>query len=511
MDNESYYESFESLNVSCTTRVKSPFLMHFKTNMTNLKNIKWSTESVQLKYFIKKYDLPQIVQVEEGYYGLNNDDTFSSGQELKLHSVTREKKVLCYDDNNTPYHIPLSNQEMIEIVTDNIVFSTVAELAAAVPLPKHVRMKNGYFFNKDGSRAIAIDEGEILQVMSYNKIISEEELENRSVKFQTSSGETVNLPFSATVGIEIYFDNGKYTLSELFPDDVTDVEPSICFRFMRLPGFELGVLRCKQIYSDDLIIASSTQDKLKYVFTIPQQLELTVKIAEGTIAEDRIYEEIRANYHNFAGLEDEVRNNRSSQIFRTSSEVYRYLYKNTSETKILLGNNGSQCQNNRPVIHPKFRSMTNNPPLVEREKKPYSANSKKASAYVLPYSHKTQHQQKSNNIAPVQVSRETVQTPKPSSQTHPVHSNDIMDNQTGGEFISEDATEKAVEDMSVEELGNVLKYLKLESHVDSFRSNLIDGCLLCNLSTEEVTDVGLSRFEAKKLFQFVNGWRPKIL
>ncbi|XP_057313938.1 uncharacterized protein LOC130655222 [Hydractinia symbiolongicarpus] len=480
--------------------------------MTYLKNIKWSTESVQLKYFIKKYDLPQIVQVEEGYYGLNNDDTFSSGQELKLHSVTREKKVLCYDDNNTPYHIPLSNQETIEIVTDNIVFSTVAELAAAVPLPKHVRMKNGYFFNdNDGSRAIAIDEGDILQVMSHNKIISEEELESQSINFKTSSGETVNLPFSATVDIEIYFEKKKYTLSELFPEDVTDIEPSISFKFTRLPGFELGVLRCKQIYSDDLVIASSTQDKLKYVFTIPQQLELTVKIAEGTIAEDKIYEEIRANYHNFAGLEDEVKTNRSSQIFRTSSEVYRYLYKNSSETKCLLGNKGSQCQTNRPVTHPKFRTMTNNPPLVEREKKPFPANSKKASAYVLPYSHETKHQQKNNNIAPVHVSRETVQTPKPSADTHPVHQNDIMDNQTGGEFISTNATEKAVEDMSVEELCNVLEYLKLESHVDSFRSNLIDGCLLCNLTTEEVTDVGLSRFEAKKLFQFVNGWRPKIL
>ena len=64
--------------------------------------------------------------------------------------------------------------------------------------------------------------------------------------------------------------------------------------------------------------------------------------------------------------------------------------------------------------------------------------------------------------------------------------------------------------LSVSEVGDCLRKLNMERHVDTFDSNLIDGEMLLTLNEELLSSLGVSNmFEQKKIIKFIRGWRPK--
>ena len=64
--------------------------------------------------------------------------------------------------------------------------------------------------------------------------------------------------------------------------------------------------------------------------------------------------------------------------------------------------------------------------------------------------------------------------------------------------------------LSVSEVGDCLRNLKMERHVDTFEGNLIDGEMLLTLNEELLSSLGVSNmFEQKKIIKFIHGWRPK--
>lgn len=64
--------------------------------------------------------------------------------------------------------------------------------------------------------------------------------------------------------------------------------------------------------------------------------------------------------------------------------------------------------------------------------------------------------------------------------------------------------------VSVAELGECLRKLNLEKHVDTFSSNQIDGKLFLTFDKELLSSLGVDNvFEQTKLMNFINGWRPR--
>jgi hypothetical protein len=64
--------------------------------------------------------------------------------------------------------------------------------------------------------------------------------------------------------------------------------------------------------------------------------------------------------------------------------------------------------------------------------------------------------------------------------------------------------------LTASQLAHCLKLLHLGKYSEVFKDNQINGSLLVDLSLEELRDepIGMNKLEAKKLQQFVNGWRP---
>ena len=69
---------------------------------------------------------------------------------------------------------------------------------------------------------------------------------------------------------------------------------------------------------------------------------------------------------------------------------------------------------------------------------------------------------------------------------------------------------KDIEDLTVSQIGDCLRLLKLDKHVNDFEEIQIDGALLNALSAEMLHhELGISLLKATKLKQFCQGWRPK--
>ena len=69
---------------------------------------------------------------------------------------------------------------------------------------------------------------------------------------------------------------------------------------------------------------------------------------------------------------------------------------------------------------------------------------------------------------------------------------------------------KDITDLTVSQIGDCLRLLKLDKHVDDFEEMQIDGALLTTLSAEMLNyEFGMSLLKATKLKQFCQGWRPK--
>lgn len=66
--------------------------------------------------------------------------------------------------------------------------------------------------------------------------------------------------------------------------------------------------------------------------------------------------------------------------------------------------------------------------------------------------------------------------------------------------------------LSVEDVSDCLRQLRLDAYVDEFRRHGVDGVLLSSMDEQMLTgDFAMSSFEARKLAMFVKrGWRPKI-
>jgi len=68
-------------------------------------------------------------------------------------------------------------------------------------------------------------------------------------------------------------------------------------------------------------------------------------------------------------------------------------------------------------------------------------------------------------------------------------------------------------DLSVEDVAELLREIQLDSFVESFRRQGVDGELLANIDEQMLTgdEFAMSRFQARKLMLSVtHGWRPKL-
>ena len=90
--------------------------------------------------------------------------------------------------------------------------------------------------------------------------------------------------------------------------------------------------------------------------------------------------------------------------------------------------------------------------------------------------------------------------------TEDVHRGFLDKNQRCFLVLSEVPQDLSV--LSVEDVGRVLRCLNMHKYVETFAKESVDGRFLVSLELEHFNALNVGSFHAKKLLNFINGWRP---
>lgn len=229
----------------------------------SLENLTWSQEEFSLSDFVDKFPLPQIVKVQEGYYGPDEDSCLGADQILFLHTLKHTEKVQARDVKKRELHIPLNCSQKVEIRPSNLkeAFESVADLAQVFRsknIPKFVRVTQGYTSEDD---RCCINPGDKLMLI---KVVSENGEEYLVV--DSNDGFSLQLPLSALARFQPLTDGREYYVKEatnlttmpfffqfIKPLNLSDTGEATVF------NSTLGVLRAEKTYHDSTVVCTTRE------------------------------------------------------------------------------------------------------------------------------------------------------------------------------------------------------------------------------------------------------------
>ena len=174
------------------------------------KSLVWSDQEFSLAEFVKRYELPQVVLVVDGYCGVNERTTFSSGLILTLHTLRTTSKIVCQVPHSNAVVVPTSCPLKAEVMPmdcrDTIV--TAYQLSTTYQEIKYVRvMKVGSTWNNNS-----------LDNLKINDILQIEEINNKSSVIRCknlTTAQDVSILIDSTAVFVPLLDSNTYNLAEV--------------------------------------------------------------------------------------------------------------------------------------------------------------------------------------------------------------------------------------------------------------------------------------------------------
>ena len=209
----------------------------------------------------------------------------------------------------------------------------------------HVTQINlySYFLTGAGAKTgqdLTIEAGEILEVIRTpeHPILSRLS-KDKCVLLRNMKGAELSLPHDSRPGFKALLRRDVCFLAEAvnestFPFYASFVEKHSQFgrsNGKALPN--LGVVKFEKVYKKDLIIASCGHWSVRVVFTIPKDIDVTVRVAEGTLTKDPGYAGLCQGYNNYKKIDVLAVKRYELDIHRNSQGVkgYEYLVRTPSE------------------------------------------------------------------------------------------------------------------------------------------------------------------------------------
>ena len=538
-----------------TTKAKDPIL----------DNLIWSDIEYRLFEFVDRFPLPQIVKVQEGYYGPTEDSCIGAEQVMTLHCIKTTEKVQARDRKKRELHIPLNCSQKVEIRPADFrgIYETVEEISR-IPT-KFVRVTQGYYLEEE---AVSVNPGDKLEVIRVEYGIGGKE---NCILFRTEERNPIRLPFSVSAGFQSLLDGREYYLKELL---TSSLKLPIYFQFTDPPSItrrstenvfntSLGVLSFEKVYQDSTVICSTKEGNVRTVVNCPKHLPITVNVARGALSDDKDYVRICRIFHDGVSLH-KVENMEIQNIYASRDTIreYEYVVDDTppppvpprdsssefSSSQVAeASNNDSQdsddCSHEYFYIdesefdNPKKsqesgRSGAATPPsgtsseavatqsLDESSTKPVPNDDIDNDVYMELDDTPSQTTAEDNNSTPtpkpVKPPRKPKVEPKASLDGNKPESKSIPPpikpkppktalQRRDQNFVVPDDLSK----MSISEVSQFLRHFRFENYVNVFADNDVDGELLVSLGEEELKALGMSAFECKKILKLFGGWRPK--
>lgn len=542
-----------------TKKVKDPVL----------DNLIWSDIEYRLFEFVDRFPLPQIVKVQEGYYGPTEDSCIGAEQVMTLHCIKATEKVLARDRKKRELHIPLNCSQKVELRPADFrgIYETVEEVSR-IPT-KFVRVTQGYYLEEE---AVSVNPGDKLELIRVEHGIGGKE---DCVLFRTEERNPIRLPFSVTAGFQSLLDGREYYLKEL---STQSLKLPVYFQFTDPPSLtrrasenvfntSLGVLSFEKVYQDTTVVCSTKEGNVRTVVNCPKHLPITVNVARGALSDDKDYVRICRIFHDGVSLH-KIENMELQNIYASRDTIreYEYVVDDTPPPPVPPRDSSSEGSNSQvaevsnndsqdsgdddsheylyidesALDIPKTSedSVAAAPPsgtspeaaatqsLDENSNKPVPNNNVNDDDVYIPLDD-------SPFQTPVEDSNSTPTTQKPVKPPRKakVEAKESLDGnkpviksipppvkpkppsikrkpalqKKDDNFVVPDD----LSHLSMSEVSQFLRHFRFENYVEVFTDNDVDGELLVSLEEEELKALGLSAFECKKILKLIGGWRPK--
>ena len=534
-----------------------------------LDNLIWSDIEYRLFEFVDRFPLPQIVKVQEGYYGPTEDSCIGAEQVMTLHCIKATEKVLARDRKKRELHIPLNCSQKVELRPADFrgIYETVEEVSR-IPT-KFVRVTQGYYLEEE---AVSVNPGDKLEVIRVEHGIGGKE---DCVLFRTEERNPIRLPFSVTAGFQSLLDGREYYLKEL---STQSLKLPVYFQFTDPPSLtrrasenvfntSLGVLSFEKVYQDTTVVCSTKEGNVRTVVNCPKHLPITVNVARGALSDDKDYVRICRIFHDGVSLH-KIENMELQNIYASRDTIreYEYVVDDTPPPPVPPRDSSSEGSNSQVAevsnndsqdsgdddsheylyideSELDIRKTTEEtgataPPsgtspeaaatqsLDENSNKPVPNNNVNDDDVYIPLDD-------SPSQTPVEDNNKTLTTQKPVKPPRKakVEAKESFDgNKPVIKSIPPPVKPKPpsikrkptlqkkdenfvvpddLSHLSMSEVSQFLRHFRFENYVEVFTDNDVDGELLVSLEEEELKALGLSAFECKKILKLIGGWRPK--
>ena len=313
---------------------------------------------IELKELLRNFTLPQVVEIVNGYHGVDEATTLSVGQVLTICALATTDMVLAKDSNNSKLYIPLNCAKKLELCVPGAdEYSNVSELAQASP--KFACVTQG---NKSKKKEKRLNIGDKLQLKRLTKRGTVLECDNQK-------HERLRLPLNLEARFQPLVDGEEYVLR----DFIKSHQLPIWVHFLNTPSdnvaesstcnfASLGVLKLENIATEEHFVCLSKQGNEHCMLKIPKDTDIRVKVvqqpaknadknylvSDKAVTDDMgTYEELRVEdiYASPSGIRkytkrkqgfsqtvEEVRNNFAPPLSRVESVDPENIYASLKET-----------------------------------------------------------------------------------------------------------------------------------------------------------------------------------
>ena len=266
-----------------------------------IESLIWSKKMYSLAEFVDKYELPQVVCVEIGFYGGTETTTLGGGQVLTLHSLRKTNKVVCEAAFDSAVEISLNCPLKVEVHPKPRDCShatvTVDQLINLYSHIKFIRVLEGHHDKKHSEELFKIDDVLKIKHIDHDKCV----ITCKNV----TTNQKVSVPFYCATLFSPLLDPREFTVAEVkerfgFPAKVRFLEKK---SEQHLPSrnedsamlvSSLGEVTLLEEIEDTVVISTTVggNEKTKICLEIPKGLDIQIVVAEGFIRGDETYQKI---------------------------------------------------------------------------------------------------------------------------------------------------------------------------------------------------------------------------
>ena len=270
------------------------------------ESIVWSDKTYTLKSFVDNFALPQLVQVESGIYSEEDAKTLSAGQILTLHVTKRTDKVLAKATGMKELFVPVNYPSKVEILPTicEDTYYSVQDIVEAISV-KYIRVVH------DSPPSFRLKAGDILEL---KRTVEENRGKFIECEFVNKSRDSVKLPLEFKAAFEPLARPEQCHLQDLLnlyklPVRVKFISSATMIQDAceEIDLISIGSVLLKAVHQESTIISTSRADNVVTVLMIPEDLDVTVRPAEGALTGDKTYARFCREIHDGVDLE-KIRN-----------------------------------------------------------------------------------------------------------------------------------------------------------------------------------------------------------